>query len=81
LVLEHLIWVLGIIDNYVDMVNFKMVRTQQGTRIEPPSLERRSGGRGAQGWQDEDPFDDTTSHALVTPLETLQRGAEVAGEG
>jgi len=58
-----------------------MVRTRQGTRTEPPSLERRGGNQGAQGWQDEDPLDDTTSHAPIIPPKTLQGGAAVAGEG
>jgi len=58
-----------------------MVRTQQGTQTEPPFLERRGGSQGAQGWQVKDPLDDTTSHALVIPPETLQGGAVVAGEG
>eukprot|EP00258_Populus_trichocarpa_P032172 XP_024448191.1 uncharacterized protein LOC112325619 [Populus trichocarpa] len=58
-----------------------MVRTRQGTRTEPPSLERRGGNQGAQGWQDEDPLDDTTSHAPIIPPETLQGEAAVAGEG
>jgi hypothetical protein len=39
------------------------------------------GGRGAQGWQDEDPLDDTTSHAPVIPPETLQGGAAITREG
>jgi hypothetical protein len=58
-----------------------MIHTQQGTRTEPPSLERRGGNQSAQGWQDEDPLDDTTSHALIIPPETLQGEAAVAGEG
>jgi len=49
-----------------------MVRTRQVTQTEPPSLERRGGKQGAQGWQDEDPLDDTTSHAPIIPPETLQ---------
>jgi hypothetical protein len=68
-------------DNYVVVVNFRMVHTRQGTQTEPPSLERRSEGQGAQGWQDEDPLDDMTSHALVIPPEILQGEAAVAGEG
>ena len=58
-----------------------MVHTRQGTRTEPPSLERRGGNQSAQGWQDEDPLDDTTFHALIIPPETLQGEAAVAGEG
>jgi hypothetical protein len=49
-----------------------MIHTRQGARTEPPSLERKGGNQGAQGWQDEDPLDDTTSHAPVIPPETLQ---------
>jgi len=37
--------------------------------------------RGAQGWQDEDPLDDTTSHAPIIPPETLHGEDTVAGEG
>jgi hypothetical protein len=81
LVSKHLVWILRIVDNYVDVVNFKMVRTRQGTRTELPSLERKGWNQGAQGWQDEDPLDDTTSHALVIPPETLQGETAVAGEG
>ena len=58
-----------------------MVRTRQGTQTKPPSLKRRGENQGAQGWQDEDPLDDTASHALIIPLETLQGEAVVAGEG
>jgi hypothetical protein len=58
-----------------------MVRTQQGTQTESPSLERRGGSQGAQGWQVKDPLDDRASHALVIPPETLQGGVVVAGEG
>jgi hypothetical protein len=58
-----------------------MVRTWQGTRIELPSIERRGGGRGAQGWQDEDPLDDTASHAPIISPKTLQGGGAVTGEG
>ena len=36
--------------------------------------------RGAQGWQDEDPLDDTASHAPIIPPETLQGEDTVAGE-
>jgi hypothetical protein len=57
-----------------------MVRTRQGIRTELPSLERRGRNQGTQGWQDEDPLDDTTSHALIIPPETLQGEAAVAGE-
>jgi len=39
------------------------------------------GNQGAQGWQDEDPLDDTTSHAPVIPPETLQGEAAVVGGG
>ena len=81
LVSEHLVWILRIINDCVVVVNLRMVRTWQGTRTEPPSLERRGGGRGAQGWQDKDPLDDTTSHAPVISPETLQGGGAVAGEG
>jgi hypothetical protein len=56
-----------------------MVLTRQGKWTEPPSFERRGGNQGAQGWQDEDPLDDTTSHAPVIPPETLQGEAVVAG--
>jgi hypothetical protein len=63
------------------MANFRMVRTRQGTRTEPPSLERRGGNQGAQGSQDEDPLDDSASHASVIPPETLQGEAAVVGEG
>jgi hypothetical protein len=58
-----------------------MVRTQQGTQTETPSLERRGGNQGAQGWQDEDLLDDTASHASVIPPETLQGEVAVVGEG
>ncbi|KAB5534157.1 hypothetical protein DKX38_017243 [Salix brachista] len=58
----------------------RMVRTRQGTRTEPPSFERRGGNQGAQGWQDEDPLDDTESHALMILPKTLQGEAGVAGE-
>ena len=34
-----------------------------------------------QGWQDEDPLDDTTSHAPIIPPVTLQGEDAVAGEG
>jgi hypothetical protein len=44
-------------------------------------LIKKGRSQGAQGWQDEDPLDDTTSHALVIPPETLQGGAVVAVEG
>jgi len=81
LVSEHLVWILRITDNCVAVVNFSMVRTRQGTRTEPPSLERRGGNQGAQGWQDEDPLDDMASHAPIIPLETLQGEVAVAGEG
>jgi hypothetical protein len=37
--------------------------------------------RGAQGWQDEDPLDDTASHAPIIPPETLHGEDTVAGEG
>ncbi|KAL3573297.1 hypothetical protein D5086_027201 [Populus alba] len=37
--------------------------------------------RGAQGWQDEDPLDDTASHAPIIPPKTLQGEDTVAGEG
>ena len=37
--------------------------------------------RGVQGWQDEDPLDDTASHAPIIPPETLQGEDTVAGEG
>jgi hypothetical protein len=81
LVSKHLVWIMRIIDNCVVVVNFRMMHTQQGTWTEPPPLERRGGNQGAQGWQDEDLFDDTASHAPVIPSETLQGGAAVAGEG
>ena len=58
-----------------------MVRTRQGTRTEPPSFERRGMNQGTQGWQDEDPLDDTTSHAPILLPETLQGEDTVAGEG
>ncbi|KAJ6701122.1 hypothetical protein OIU74_012466 [Salix koriyanagi] len=63
------------------MVNFRMVRNQQGTRMEPPSFERRGGNQGAQGWQDEDPLDDTASYAPMILSEILQGEAGVTGEG
>jgi hypothetical protein len=47
------------------VIYFRMMCTHQGAQIEPPSLERRSRGWNAQDWQDEDPLDDTTSHALL----------------
>ena len=78
LVSEHLVWILRIIDNCVAVVNFRMVRTWQGTQTKPPSLKRRGRNQGAQGWQDEDPLDDTASHALIIPPETLQ-GEAVEG--
>jgi len=81
LVSELLVWILRIIDNCVVVINFRTVHTRQRTRTEPPSLERRGRNQGAQGWQDKDPLDDTTSHALVIPTETLQGGAVVVGEG
>jgi hypothetical protein len=81
LVSEPLVRILRITYNCVVVVNFRMVRTWQGTRIESPSLERRGGNQGAQGWQDKDLLDDATSHAPVIPPETLQGGAVVAGEG
>jgi len=59
LVSEHLVWILRIINNCVNVMNFRMVHTRQGTRTEPPSLERKGGGRDAQSWQDEDPLDDS----------------------
>jgi len=62
-------------------VNFRMVRTRQGTRTELPSLKRRGGNQGAQGWQDEDPLDDMTSYAPIIPPETLQGEAAIAREG
>jgi hypothetical protein len=78
---EHLVWILRIIDNCVVVVNCRMVLTRQGKWTEPPSFERMGGNQGAQGWQDEDPLDDTTSHALVIPPETLQGEAAVVGGG
>jgi hypothetical protein len=72
LVLEHLVWILRITDNYVVVVNFRMVRTRQGTLTELPSLEKKGGNQGAQGWQNKIPLDDTTSYALIIPPETLQ---------
>ena len=62
-------------------MNFRMVRNQQGTRIEPPSFERRGGNQGAQGWQDEDPWDDSASYAPMILSEILQGEAGVTGEG
>ena len=38
------------------------MRTRQGARTEPPFIERRSSGRKAQDWQDEDPLDEIVSH-------------------
>ena len=58
-----------------------MVRTRQGTQTELPSFEWRGMNQGAQGWQDEDPLDDTASHAPIIPPETLQREDTVLGEG
>ncbi|KAJ6746553.1 hypothetical protein OIU74_029098 [Salix koriyanagi] len=52
-----------------------MVRTRQETRTEPPSFERRGRNQSAQGWQNEDPLDDTASHAPIMLPEILQRGA------
>jgi len=58
-----------------------MVRTRQETRTKPSSLERKGGGRGAQSWQDEDPLDDTASHAPVRLPEILRERTAVAREG
>ncbi|KAB5563926.1 hypothetical protein DKX38_003980 [Salix brachista] len=49
--------------------------------MEPPSFERRGGNQGAQGWQDEDPLDDSASYALMILSEILQGEAGVTGEG
>ena len=57
-----------------------MVRTRQGIRTEPPSFERRGGNQSAQGWQNEDPLDDTASHAPMILPEILQREAGVTEE-
>jgi len=58
-----------------------MIRARQGTHTEPPSLERKSGGRGAQGLRDKDPLEDTTSHASRISPETLRGGNTVAKKG
>ena len=68
LVSEHLVLILRINDDYIAMMNFRMVRNQQGTRMEPPSFEGRGGNQGVQGWQDEDPLGDSASYApMVLP--------------
>ncbi|KAB5512251.1 hypothetical protein DKX38_029280 [Salix brachista] len=48
--------------------------------MEPPSFERRGGNKGAQGWQDEDPLDDSASYAPMLLSEILQGEAGVTGE-
>ncbi|KAB5534501.1 hypothetical protein DKX38_017587 [Salix brachista] len=68
-------------DDYIAMMNFRMVCNQQGTRMEPPSFERRGGNQGARGWQDEDPLDDSASYAPMILSEILQGEAGVTGEG
>jgi hypothetical protein len=65
LVSERLVWILRIDENNIVVIYFKMVHTRQEARIKPPSIERRSSGRRAQDWQDEDPLDDTASHTLT----------------
>jgi hypothetical protein len=62
LVSKRLVWILRIDENNV-VIYFRMVHTRQGARIELPCLERRSRGWNAQDWHDEDPLDDTASHA------------------
>ena len=69
-----------IYDDYITLVNFRMVRTRQGTRTEPPSFERKGGNQSAQGWQNEDPLDDTASHAPMILPKILQREAGVTEE-
>ncbi|KAB5524512.1 hypothetical protein DKX38_022261 [Salix brachista] len=49
--------------------------------MEPPSFERRGGNKGAQGWQDEDPLDDSASYAPMLLSEILQGEVGVTGEG
>ncbi|KAB5521597.1 hypothetical protein DKX38_025916 [Salix brachista] len=49
--------------------------------MEPLSFERRGGNQGAQGWQDEDPLDDSASYAPMILSEILQGEAGVTGEG
>jgi len=81
LVLEHLVWILKIDDDDdVVVIYFRMVHTRQGTQIEPPFIEMRSGGRNAQDWQDEDPLDDTASHTLVRSSKPF-RGSTAKAEG
>uniref|UniRef100_A0A6N2MMX7 Uncharacterized protein n=1 Tax=Salix viminalis TaxID=40686 RepID=A0A6N2MMX7_SALVM len=57
----------------VAVINFRMVRTRQGTRTEPPSFERRRGNQGL--------LDDTASHAPMMLTELLQGETGAAGEG
>jgi hypothetical protein len=45
--IKLLVWILRIIDNCVVVINFRMVRTRQGTRTELPFLERRGGSQVA----------------------------------
>ena len=81
LVSEPLVLIQWIKVNSIVVINFRMVRTRQGTRTEPPSFERRGRNQGAQGWQDEDPLDDTASHAPMMLPELLQGETGAAGEG
>ena len=81
LVSEPLVLIQWIKVNSIVVINFRMVRTRQGTRTEPPSFERRGGNQGTQGWQDEDPLDDTASHAPMMLPELLQEETGAAGEG
>ena len=80
LVSEPLVLILGIYDDYIALVNFRMVRTRQGTRTEPPSFERRGGIQSDLGGQNEDPLDDTASHAPMLLPEILQREVGFAEE-
>jgi hypothetical protein len=71
LVSEYLVRILRIDDNKVVVIYFRMMRTQQGARTQPPSM-KRSKGQNAQDWQDEDPLDDTSSYAPTRVSESLQ---------
>ena len=71
LILEYLVRILRIDDNKVVVIYFRMLHTRQRARTEPPFIERRSRGRNASDWEDEDPLDDTTSHAPVRSSELV----------
>jgi len=71
LVSECLVWILRIDENNIVVIYFRMVCTCQGARLEPLSIERRS-GRNAQDWWDEDPLDDTASHTPARASGFLQ---------